>query len=311
MEMMNDQAIRPPWPEGAPRTTRPIPQRYEDISQDGRLLLEAAPQALGEAIWRAQLATAPMARALRKAGIVPILTRLVVEGTDGPFSVAADLEGTGSYQVAASVGGDGAIERLYVLMWADIDGRIGRTYGPQPPGAGERRLAARVFAEHVLTRLFAPPAERRVTSLDGLGPDIAAVPPARYQSPRAEALLEPPPGATPLDDALVLDPVPFAVGLVHTDSNQHVNSLVYPRLFEEAALRRLAAHGRSTALLGRAVDIHYRKPFFAGQKIRTALRLWATADGGVCAAGVFLADSGDGSDPLAGRPHATCRLWLR
>jgi len=304
--MMDDQAIRPPWPEGVERARRPIPLRYEDISQDGRLLLEAAPQALGEAIWRAQLQGSPMARALRKAGIVPVLSRLVIEGTEGPFSVVAELEAEGSWQLAATIGDDGAIERLYVLMWADVDGRIGRTYGPPPPGAGERRVAARVFAEHVLTRLFAPPAERRVTSLAGLGPDVPAAP---YRSPRAESLLEPPPGAIALDDGLVLDPVPFAVGVVHTDSNQHVNSLVYPRLFEEAALRRLAAHGRSTALLGRALDIQYRKPFFAGQKLRVAVRLWATPDGAVCAAGAFLPD--DGADPLAARPHTTCRLWLR
>src|SRR5205823_12900006 len=46
-----------------------------------------------------------------------------------------------------------------------------------------------------------------------------------------------------LDGARALDevaPDDFAetFGLVHTDSNHHVNSLVYIRLFEEAALRR-------------------------------------------------------------------------
>jgi hypothetical protein len=308
---MHDQPLRPPWPEGAARTTRPIPLRYEDISQDGRLLLEAAPQALGESIWRAQLQGTPIARALRKAGIVPVLTRLVVEGTEGPFSVVAELEATGSYEVAASVDDAGTVERLYVLMWADVTGKLGRTYGPPPPGAGERRLAARVFAEHVLTRLFAPPAERRVTSLEGLAPEVPAIPSARYRSPAPETLLSVPPGATPLDHALVLDPVAFPVGVVHTDSNQHVNSLVYPRLFEEAALRRLAAHGRATTVLGRTLDIQYRKPFFAGQNLRIALRLFAADDGsGICAAGAFLPDDGAG-DPLAARPHATVRLWLR
>ena len=39
---------------------------------------------------------------------------------------------------------------------------------------------------------------------------------------------------------------PVVFGVVHTDSNHHVNSLVYFRLFEEAALRRFAQLGAAT-----------------------------------------------------------------
>jgi hypothetical protein len=65
-----------------------------------------------------------------------------------------------------------------------------------------------------------------------------------------------------------------AFGLDHTDSNQHVNSLVYPRLFAEAALRRLAELERPRRLLIRALDIAYRKPSFAGDRVRIHTRLF-------------------------------------
>jgi hypothetical protein len=61
---------------------------------------------------------------------------------------------------------------------------------------------------------------------------------------------------------------------MHTDSNQHVNSLVYPRLFEEAIHRALLARGLaadSSKLLARSVELRYRKPFFLCES--TALRM--------------------------------------
>ena len=62
-----------------------------------------------------------------------------------------------------------------------------------------------------------------------------------------------------------MDPTPLPLGLAHTDANQHVNSLVYPRLFEEAVLRRLATLGKPTALLTRRAEVAFRKPAFAGE----------------------------------------------
>jgi len=79
--------------------------------------------------------------------------------------------------------------------------------------------------------------------------------------------------------------------LDQTDANQHVNSLVYIRSFLDAAQRRLAATGQPLKLRSRAVDIAYRKPCFAGDRVRAHLRLFDLA-GAVGAAGSFVGDDG-------------------
>ena len=113
-----------------------------------------------------------------------------------------------------------------------------------------------------------------------------------------------PPGAEPLGEDL-LDPVPLQFSLGHTDSNQHVNSLVYPRLFEEAALRRLAGHGVDLRLLVRHADCIFRKPFFAGE--RALIRLQAFRLGDLFGAvGVFLPEA----EGPTGRPSVALRLSL-
>ena len=86
--------------------------------------------------------------------------------------------------------------------------------------------------------------------------------------------------------------------MMHTDSNQHVNSLTYPRIFEEAALRRIMQDARIPSpheLLARAVEVRWRRPFFAGQRARIALRLLdgegeASEGAKIGAVGVFRSD---------------------
>ena len=104
-------------------------------------------------------------------------------------------------------------------------------------------------------------------------------------------MLELPAGASPLDDALLPDEAPLIFGLTHTDANQHVNSLVYIRLFVEAAQRRLATVGRPLKIRSRAVDIAYRKPCFAGDRVRSHLRLFDLS-GDPGAAGYVSGDDG-------------------
>lgn len=278
-----------------------MPLRFEDVTQDGRLALEALPTALVTTVWRGLLADAPAARALRSQGIAPILARLRMEGTPGPFSADALVEAEGTFRLARADDG-----RFMLDMWSDLHGPIGRTYGTADR-AGERTLAGRVFAEHVLTRLFAPPGERRVTDLafDG-APEVTAT---RAAIPPFESIATVPAGATPLEPAMRVDPVPVAFGVVHTDSNMHVNSLVYLRVFEEAALRRFVALGRSAAVLARTVDIAYRKPCFAGQSMRVAQQ--AFESGGRLGVAAVLVDesSAESDEKLARtRPHAYVRM---
>src|SRR5450755_142302 len=86
----------PPPPDG-PGVRARVHLRYEDVCQDGRLLLELMPNALGAAVWGAQIAKDPLVQGCFAAGIVPILTRFVIEGMPGPFSVMTPLAVTGRF----------------------------------------------------------------------------------------------------------------------------------------------------------------------------------------------------------------------
>jgi acyl-CoA thioesterase FadM len=98
-------------------------------------------------------------------------------------------------------------------------------------------------------------------------------------------------------------------GLVHTDSNMHVNSLVYLRVFEEAALRRFATLGRGASLLGRTLDIAYRKPCFAGQTMRVVQQAFEE-QGRLGVAAVLVDEKEAVSDETLARakPHAYVRM---
>ncbi|MGH7294760.1 MAG: hypothetical protein ACRELB_07505 [Polyangiaceae bacterium] len=292
-------SVIPPTPERTPRGSARVHLRFEDVTQDGRLVLEALPNALGPAIWRAILAQDPASKATFAAGIVPILSRFVLDGAPGPFSANAPVEAEGTCQLARTDDG------RYVLdMWAELHAPIGRTYG-STERAGERALAGRIWAEHVLTRPFAPSGERRVTRLDYPGAPVVEA--TRPPSPSYDAIASVPDGATPLEPARALDPMPLTFGLVHTDSNMHVNSLVYVRLFEEAGLRRFAALGHGSAVLGRTLDIAYRKPCFAGQTMRVLGQAFEQG-GRLGMAAALVAEDDARGDPGATKPHAYARI---
>lgn len=240
-------------PDGIGRAS--LLPRYEDITQDGRIVLTTLMPGVGQSVWRELISGRPAFESFLAQGVLPILRRLViVEGEAGPFTVNAPIEFEGTWRLAREKDGD----RLFVNMWVDAYAPIGHTLGPTPPKDAPRVLAGRIFAEHVVTRPFAPPAERKVTRLDA--PGIPAVPEDEHVFEPGEALVA---GRT-------LEPAgDFVFGMMHTDSNQHVNSLVYPRIFEEALVRR---HG-DPKLLARAIEMRWRKPFFAGDRAQIALSL--------------------------------------
>jgi hypothetical protein len=293
----------PPIPPDAPRATAAVYLRFEDVTQDGRLVLEAIPNALGPAVWRAIVGRDPSALQLFARGIVPVLSRFVIEGEPGPLSANAAVEAEGACRLTRADDG-----RLVLDMWADLKAPRGRTYGPIEKGA-EKVLVGRAYGEHVLTRPFAPPGERRVRELDFAG--APAIQGSRPASPAPEAVAALPAGATPLEPEMRVDPVPLTFGLVHTDSNMHVNSLVYLRVFEEAALRRLVALGRGASVLGRTLDIVYRKPCFAGQTMRVVQRAFEL-EGRLGVAAVLVDEKDVASEETlsAARPHAYVRMTL-
>lgn len=283
--------------------------RYEDLAQDGHLVVEAIPSALGE-LWRGL--DADRRRILGGGpGVQPILSRVVLEVGEGPIAIGGPTDAQGSAQLAHTVGPDGAVHHVVLNMWGRLASVIGRTVGPRPVDAGRAVVAGRVFAEHVYTRPFGPPAERRVLALDlglGSGP---VVPEDRHVFRSAESTLALPEGAEAIDAELSADPAYTVFGLDHTDSNQHINSLVYTRLFVEAGLRRLDVLGKNRpAPRAQAIEIAYRKPSFAGERVRVLVRAFRTGEElGVLAA---LVTDEEARGPLAAmRPRVFARVLFR
>jgi hypothetical protein len=257
--------------------------RYEDITQDGRLQLTALMPGLGAAAWYALQKDVPAVESFAKQGIIPILRRLVIVAEGGPFSVYGPIDVEGHAELAREKDGD----RLFLNMWADARAPQGTTFGARPAPDAERVPAGRVFAEHVITKPFAPKDERKVTSL--AHPSIKA-PHHEHAYEATEHLIE----GVQLTIANVVE-----FGMMHTDSNQHVNSLVYPRMFEEAVHKHMGPAAKN--LLARAVELRWRKPFFTGE--RATLRL-AIVDGDL-AYGSFTPVGGDEH-----RPSCTIKMKM-
>lgn len=276
---------------------------FEDIAQDGTLKVGGMLAAVGlVSIGKGWMKT-EASRTLRAQGIVPLLTRLTIQTTGGPLSVRNKVSTHGAYQLGHTRDAAGAVSRIVLNGHAELHGPAGRTHPPQPANAGERLHVGRAFAEHVFTRPFGAPTDRKVLSLPM--PEGAMVPdevlPSR--SPLDTLLLTP---TRWLDAELTLDPLPITFGLTHTDSNQHVNSLVYPQLFEEAALRRLYDLGHSTkSLLVELLDVSFRKPCFAGERMFTFLRAFESQ--GQLGVVAYLGPAGCSAD----KAHSLCALQFR
>ncbi len=270
-----------------------VPLRFEDVAMDGRVRLEALAASLG-LLWRDELVQHPLYPWAQAQGIIPITTRFVFEGGDGPFGIEGGLEVNGAWQVQRTLDAAGATQHFLLTLRTELHAPLGRTNLPPPDDAGKRARVGSVLAEHVFTRPFEEGPKRRVTELGEYGVSAEVVP---WAEPRA--LLELPAGAKPLGGLeRAGDGVRF--GLTHTDSNQHVNSLVYARLFEEAAVKRL---GRGE-LLARFLDVRYRKPSFAGDVLELLMQPYER-EGRTGAAGVFVEP---GAEPKTGRVFVRMEL---
>jgi hypothetical protein len=285
-------------PDSTPFAEATVRLRWEDVAQDGRIILTALAPAIDWTIWNGLLKDHRGVLESERQGIVSILTRMTAVGTDEHIRVIEPVTGRGTYQLAHSVGADGEVDRLFMTAWVEVRGTRGLVWKPEKNAPQVN--AGQMFVEHTFTRLFAPPDQRKIKRFEI--PDLPAVPPARYDAPAPTTAMNVPDGAEPLDEAYVADAAEICFGLEHTDANQHVNSLVYPRLFAEAALRRLAARGDSRVVLVRALDIAYRKPSFAGDRVRVHQRLFR--DGGRIGAAGYLAADGET------KPRVCCRILL-
>jgi hypothetical protein len=275
----------PAFPAAHVTTTERYP-RYEDCTQDGRLITTAIPPALAS-LWESALARDPGVRNARRAGVLPLLTRMTVSSLDAPIRVNHPVQSTVGFELAHARDAAGAADKLFMNCWAEVRGVPGRHDGSH--SSKQPVLAGHAFAEHTFTRPFAPAGERKVTSLAGIEgyPDL---PEARHAQLALATAGDAPAGASWLD-ALAPDVIATAFTLDHTDANQHVNSLVYVRCFLDALQRRLAAGGHPRKLRSKAFDIAYRKPSFAGESLRVHLRLFA--HGELLGGAGFLAADGD------------------
>ncbi len=293
------------------RASGATPFRFEDLTQDGRLRMEGIWPPIGSILWGKAEGARALSR-LSARGVRAVLTTIALEAGEERCSLMRAAEHEVRYRLGHTTDEAGAVNRLLFDVWLESHAGRGAPYGvAEEPGA-PRVLAARAFGRHVFTRPAAKAGEHRVLSLDE--PDLPSLPPERLSWQAPEGLLTPPPGAELLDPAPQLDPVPVAFGLTHTDLNQHVNFLVYPRLLEDAALRALARRGERTALLARRVEVAYRKPCFAGDRARWALQLLRTGDGHAVLGALYPESPAllEGR-PFAelGRPYCLARMELR
>lgn len=261
--------------------------RYEDVAQDGRIQLHSLMVGL-TAVWRT-LAHSEKLQVMVQGGILPILNRIIMHGADGPFSVHTPVHVQGTWRLAREQGG----ERLFLDMWLDAYAAHAQTHATQPAADAERVLVARLYAEHVVTRPFAAtPAERKVTRLDI--PGIPSLPEDEHPYEDAASLV----AGAPLTEAR-----DHVFGQLHTDPNQHVNSLVYPRLFEESVARRAVEESlvpHPERRLASAIELRYRKPFFAGERavIRVAVERVGPAESpSLAAVGSFTLAGADPAKP--------------
>ena len=272
----------------APDTARAdFPIRYDDVTQHGHIKQVTLPMVLAKVCFETLWTRHPLF-VTRKQGIVPILSRLVLESEPIAVSFGTPLEGRGEIQLAQERSHEGAVSALFMNTFADIWAIPSRRNQGVDASTRQPIRIGRAFGEHVLTKPFGAPEDRKVLRFDVEGQP--ALPTAAHTRVRVDSNVELPPGAIALDATFTPDAAAWSFGLIHTDLNQHVNSLVYARMFEEAAVRRAAEHGHNRALFARKLSLCYRKPCFAGETMHCMLRAY-TLNGAFGAVG-YLAPEG-------------------
>jgi hypothetical protein len=282
-----------------------VRMRFDDFCQDGRVQLASVVQASQPVVW-GHLGSHSGLRALWGQGVIPVLSRLVIEAQPGSFTPAHPFSLAIAHQFAHSKNSGGDVDRLMILLWGELSGQRGALFMPSALDAEPPARCGRFFAEVVFTRLFAPPAERKVTRFDA--PGLPALPEHCHELRGNDTIIALPEGAVALEPELTPEPAAIVFGLCHTDGNQHVSSFAYPRLFEEAALRRFAALGVTSPMLAREVELGFRKPFVAGERARLLLQTFKLGER-YGAVGMIIRDS-DVSQGRDAKPHCYVRLFL-
>jgi hypothetical protein len=253
--------------------------RYEDLTQDGHAKLTALPAALGRACFAELWPRHPLAQ-LQNEGVRPILSRLAIEVEPAAARLLGAFEGRGLLRLAHERDAQDQVQAIFLNAEASVWALARRSREMEPKAVRIGRVFARPHADR---------ASRKVLAFDV--PGYPNLPSLRYARPKLDETARVNAKARALEPDFSPDIAPWAFGLTHTDGNRHVNSLVYVRLFEDAALRRLAMLGRSTCVLAREVEINYRKPCFAGDQLACMLQAHATREGDVVVG--YIAEPGE------------------
>jgi hypothetical protein len=274
--------------------------RYDDVTQDGRIRLDAAWRPLGRLIW----SRPEPSRVLGKLGegVSTVLSRLVMECTELRVAPRAQVRTRARYRFEHTVSPGGDVNRLLFNTWTETSVVADGTSDP---------VLARAYGQRVFTRIGDGAQQRLVTRLEGLGGD--GVPSHRGEWIPALSLLGLPAEAAPLEPSPRLDSARVVFGLSHTDGNQHVNFLVYPRFVEEAALSRFVDLGLGARFLSRRIDMRFRKPSFAGEVLRMAVQAFRVGESLGAIAALVDDDGGPRERPFSELPSPRCvaRIVLR
>jgi len=285
--------------------------RFEDVAQDGRLRLEGIWPAIGPILWGKMEVAQALAR-LGAEGIRAILSYVQLDGGSDPISVRALCDQEVRWRIGHTADEHGAIQRLVFETWLISSAPRGVAGNPALPPVGEERVpVARAYGQHVFTKPAAAPGQHRVTALSD--PLLTGLPGDAVRVVAASDLLRVPVDAELLDAAPRPHDAPTVFGLCHSDGNQHVNFLAYPRMVEEAALRRFVDLGVGARRLARRAEVSYRKPSFAGDSLRIVMQAFRTP-GEICVVAAFVPEDGalgavEGPGFARGlRPHCVVRL---
>jgi hypothetical protein len=272
--------------------------RYDDVTQDGRMRLEASWRPMGRQLW-----TRPEpSRVLGKLGegVSTVLARVVMESTEVRVVPRAPMRTRVRFRFEHTANSEGAPNRILFNTW---------TESVVTGDDDTERLVGRSYGQRVFTRLNPATGDRAITRLDGFG---SGFPPHRADWDPVLSILEAPAGAELLDPTPRLDSGRVVFGLSHTDGNQHVNFLAYPKFVEQAALGRFVDLGIGSALMARRVELGYRRPAFAGDVLRIAVQAFRLEDSfGVTAALVERNAPVEGQWPDFGPVRSVARMILK
>jgi hypothetical protein len=122
----------PEFPPDQVTTNERFP-RYEDCTQDGRLIATSVPPALST-LWQTTLARHPGSRNASAAGIHALFTRLTVESLDASIRVHRPFDIRAGFELAHDRDAAGEVTKLYSNVWAEVRGLGGKSGGPRSGG---------------------------------------------------------------------------------------------------------------------------------------------------------------------------------